>query len=283
MAKLLKGAPAAKALNESTRLRAEALRARGIVPTLAIVRTGDREDTAGYERSAVKSCMKQGIEAKCVRLEENMDAEKWLDEIRRLSRDETVHGVLVLFPIPASVSRADLGRALDPKKDVDGITPASLAGAFTGSGEGYPPCTADACIRLLEYYGVEISGSRAVVIGRSLTVGRPAAMMLMDRNATVTICHTRTKNVEKIAKEADILLVATGVKGSVGAAAFKPGQTVVDVGFHEDAEGLFSGDADFDSAFRVADAITPVPGGVGPLTTAILLSHTVDAADHTLT
>ncbi len=171
-----------------------------------------------------------------------------------------------------------LSRVLDPKKDVDGITPGSQAGVFSGSGEGFPPCTAQACVEILEHYEIPISGRHAAVVGRSMTVGRPAAMLLMAKNATVTVCHTRTRDVAARCREADIIIAATGKVNSVPREAFAPGQAVVDVGFHE-VEGSFCGDADFAAADEIAAYVTPVPGGVGAVTTALLAAHTVTAAE----
>ncbi len=277
MSTLLKGAPVAKKINADTAARCEKLRAVGIVPTLAIVRSDDRDDTTAYERSAIKRCNSLGIDTRPVYLEPNISKEDYLAAIDALNLDTGVHGVLVLSPLPGSVDEKSLSRRLAPEKDVDGITPGSQAGVFSGSGEGFPPCTAQACVEILEHYGIPISGSKAAVVGRSMTVGRPAAMLLMAKNATVTICHTRTKDVAAVCRDCDIIIAATGVAGSVARAAFVPGQAVVDVGFHE-VDGAFCGDADFDAAAEIAEYVTPVPGGVGAVTTALLAAHTVTAA-----
>lgn len=279
MAELLKGAAVAAKLKEETLRRGKLLSERGITPTLCIVRSDERDDTVAYERSAVRSLSKLNLQVKTLTFPGNVSREEYLDGIQSLNRDNSVHGVLVLSPLPRSVPREELSRTLKPQKDVDGITPGSLAGVFTGSGEGFPPCTAEACLRILEHYKIPLEGRRAVVLGRSLTVGRPAAMLLMARNATVTLCHTRTLDPAAIAREADIVVVATGRRNSLGAEGFRPGQAVVDVGFHQKEDGSFCGDADFEAAMEVCDWVTPVPGGVGAVTTALLALHTVEAAE----
>ena len=181
-------------------------------------------------------------------------------------------------PLPKHLDEAAACGALAPEKDVDGITQGSLFGVFANRPIGFPPCTADACIRILDHYGVDLSGKKAVVIGRSMVIGRPVAMLLMRKNATVTICHTRTKDMAGIARRAEVLVVAAGRRGVVTRDFFAPGQTVIDVGIHVNDEGKMCGDVDWEAAEGLADAMTPVPGGVGTVTTAVLLSHVVDAA-----
>lgn len=278
MSTLLKGAPVAKKINANTASRSALLRKRGIIPTLAIVRSDDRDDTTAYERSAIKRCNAQGVEVHSVYLEPGIAKDDYLAAIQALNDDASIHGVLVLSPLPKSVDEKSLSHVLSPQKDVDGITPGSQAGVFSGSQEGFPPCTAQACVEILEHYEIPISGRKAAVVGRSMTVGRPAALLLMARNATVTLCHSRTEDVAAICREADIVIAATGKVGSVPREAFAPGQAVVDVGFHE-VDGSFCGDADFTAADEIAAFVTPVPGGVGAVTTALLAAHTVDAAE----
>ncbi len=168
--------------------------------------------------------------------------------------------------------------ALDPAKDVDCMTDGSMSGVFTGKPIGFPPCTPQACMEILDHYGIDCTGKKAVVIGRSLVVGKPAAMMLIKKNATVTVCHTKTVDMPSVAREADIIIVAAGRAGVVGAEYVKPGQTVIDVGINVNAEGKLCGDVDYAAVKLIVDAITPVPGGVGSVTTSVLVSHVVDAA-----
>lgn len=279
MSMLLRGAPAAAALNEKTVQLVSELREKGIVPTLAIVRLGAREDDLSYERGAVKRCAAVGIETRCVSLPADISGEKLERTLRSLSAEETVHGILLLRPLPPALDETRILRAIAPEKDVDGATEASLATVYAGAGEGFAPCTAQAVLELLDYYEIPIEGKRAVILGRSLVVGRPAAMLLLHRGATVTLCHSKTENAAEIAREADILVAATRRRESVGAAYFRAGQTVIDVGIHYNEETQkLCGDIVFAEAESVVRAVTPVPGGVGALTTAVLAAHTAKAA-----
>lgn len=279
MSMLLRGAPAAAALNEKTAQLVSELREKGIVPTLAIVRLGAREDDLSYERGAVKRCAAVGIETRCVSLPADISGEELEKMLRSLSAEETVHGILLLRPLPPALDETRILRAIAPEKDVDGVTELSLAAVYAGTGEGFAPCTAQAVLELLDYYEIPIEGKRAVILGRSLVVGRPAAMLLLHRGATVTLCHSKTENAAEIAREADILVAATGRRESVGAAYFRAGQTVIDVGVHYNEETQkLCGDVAFAEAEALVRAITPVPGGVGALTTAVLAAHTAKAA-----
>ena len=279
MSMLLRGAPAAAALNEKTAQLVSELREKGIVPTLAIVRLGAREDDLSYERGAVKRCAAVGIETRCVSLPADISGEKLEKMLRSLSAEETVHGILLLRPLPPALEETRILRAIAPEKDVDGATEASLATVYAGTGEGFAPCTAQTVLELLDYYEIPIEGKRAVILGRSLVVGRPAAMLLLHRGATVTLCHSKTENAAEIAREADILVAAAGRRESVGAAYFRAGQTVIDVGIHYNEETQkLCGDIVFAEAESVVRAVTPVPGGVGALTTAVLAAHTAKAA-----
>lgn len=279
MSMLLRGAPAAAALNEKTVQLVSELREKGVIPTLAIVRLGAREDDLSYERAAVKCCAAVGIETRCISLPANVSGEELERTLRSLSAEETVHGILLLRPLPPALDETRILRAIAPEKDVDGATEASLATVYAGAGEGFAPCTAQAVLELLDYYDIPVAGKRAVLLGRSLVVGRPAAMLLLHRGATVTLCHSKTENAAEIAREADILVAATGRRESAGAAYFRAGQTVIDVGIHYNEEmQKLCGDIVFAEAESVVRAVTPVPGGVGALTTAVLAAHTAKAA-----
>ena len=279
MSMLLRGAPAAAALNEKTAQLVSELREKGTVPTLATVRRGAREDDLSYERSAVKRCAAVGIETRCISLPADVSGGELEKTLRALSAEETVHGILLLRPLPPALDETRILRAIAPEKDVDGATEASLAAVYAGTGEGFAPCTAQAVLELLDHYEIPIEGKRTVILGRSLVVGRPAAMLLLHRGATVTLCHSKTENAAEIAREADILVAATGRRESVGAAYFSAGQTVVDVGIHYNNETQkLCGDVVFAEAESVVRAVTPVPGGVGALTTAVLAAHTARAA-----
>ena len=281
MAELWKGAPAAAALTEQLIPRAQALRERGIVPTLAIIRVGERPEDLSYERGAMKRCEKVGIAVRQFLLTAVSSQADLMDVIEEVNRDQSIHGCLLFRPLPRHMDEQAACAALDPAKDVDGITPGSLAAVFSGSGAGYPPCTAQACLELLDHYGYELKGKRAVVVGRSLVIGKPASMLLLGRHATVTICHTRTADLPAECRRADVLIAAAGKAGVVGASCLSPGQVVIDVGINADEEGNLVGDVDFAAAEPVVTAITPVPGGVGAVTTSVLARHVIEAAEKT--
>ena len=208
----------------------------------------------------------------------DVSQEELLKVIDDVNKNDAIHGVLLFRPLPKHLNQSVIENALDPAKDVDCMTDGSMSGVFTGKPIGFPPCTPQACMEILDHYGIDCTGKKAVVIGRSLVVGKPAAMMLIKKNATVTVCHTKTVDMPSVAREADIIIVAAGRAGVVGAEYVKPGQTVIDVGINVNAEGKLCGDVDYAAVEPIVDAITPVPGGVGSVTTSVLVSHVVDAA-----
>lgn len=283
MAILLKGGPVAAALTEKTAALTESLLAQGVTPTLAILRVGEKPEDLSYERGAAKRCAACGVAVRPAALPEDVTQGALMETLEALNQDETVHGILLLRPLPAHLDGEAARQALRPEKDVDGVTDGSLAGVFTGSGQGFAPCTAQAVVELLDYYGIELRGKRAVVIGRSLVVGRPAAMLLMERGATVTICHSKTASLPDITREADILVAAAGRMGLIGPEHLAPGQVVIDVGIHQEpGTGSLRGDVRFQAAEPMVKALTPVPGGVGAVTSAILAMHTAQAAKRQL-
>ena len=279
MAELLKGAPVARALTEELAARCVALRERGVVPTLAIVRVGEREDDLSYERGALKRCEKVGIEVRRILLPADVSQDELLTAIEDINTDSAVHGCLMFRPLPAGLDEDTVAAALDPAKDVDSMTPASLLTTLSGRGEGFAPCTAEAVLALLDHYGVELDGAKVAVVGRSLVIGRPVAAMLTARNATVT-SHTHTRDLAAECCSADIVVAAVGRARTIGADAVREGQTIIDVGINwDEAAGKLVGDVDFDAAEPIVGAITPVPGGVGAVTTAILAKHVIEAAE----
>ena len=282
MATILKGAPVVAAMNERNAALCEQLKAKGITPTLAVVRVGEREDDLSYERGVMTRCGKVGVAVKQFVLPADATQEQLLRILDEVNTDDGIHGCLLFRPLPKQFDDRTVRAALRPEKDVDGITDGSLAGVFTNTAIGYPPCTAQACLEILKYYQVPLSGRRAVVVGRSLVVGKPSAMMLDRENATVTLCNSRTQDLPALCKEADIVVVAMGRQGFIGSDCLREGQIVVDVGIHVNAEGKLCGDVRFDEAEPLVEAITPVPGGVGTVTTSVLVGHVVDAAEKTL-
>lgn len=279
MARILKGAPVAEALDKKTAQAMEALKRRGIDPALGILRVGERADDLAYERAAVKRFEKLGMAVRLVNLPESVKHGALLAQIAKLNSDNGIHGVLMFRPLPKHLDECDACEALVPTKDVDGITRISAAALYTGAAGGFAPCTAEAVVALLEHYGVELAGKNVVVVGRSLVIGRPAAMLLMHRDATVTICNSHTAEIEKITSGADIVVAAIGKAEALGSGCFSPGQVVVDVGInYSAAREKLVGDVDFDAVEPIVGAITPVPSGVGSVTTAVLARHVVLAA-----
>jgi methylenetetrahydrofolate dehydrogenase (NADP+) / methenyltetrahydrofolate cyclohydrolase len=278
MAKLLKGAEVVSALNEKIAADVSALKAAGVVPTLAVVRVGERADDLAYERGVMKRAETVGITVQQFLLPEDAKEAELLDVIRQIGKDPVIHGCLLFRPLPKGIDDERVRAALAPEKDVDGITEGSLAGVFSGTSRGFPPCTAQACIEILDYYGIETQGKTAVVVGRSLVVGKPVAMMLLRKNATVTVCHTKTVDMPSVTRRADILIVAAGRAGVVGAEYVSAGQAVLDVGINFTPDGRMVGDADFTAIEPLVGAVTPVPGGVGTVTTSVLMEHVAEAA-----
>ena len=279
MAELLKGADVVAALGEKMTRDIEELKGRGITPTLAILRVGERPDDISYEKGATKRCESVGVAVRNIILPSDVTQEKLMANVEALNNDDSVHGVLIFRPLPKHLDENAVCAALKPEKDIDGITEGSLAGVFIGNGKGFAPCTAQACMEILDFYNIDCKGKRAVVIGRSLVVGKPAAIMLMGKHATVTVCHTRTVDMPAIARDAEILIVAAGKMESLTKEYFSPGQIVIDVGINWNEEkGKLCGDVKFDDAEPIVAAITPVPGGVGTVTTSVLVSHVVEAS-----
>ena len=279
---LLKGAEVAKALTETLQQEAQQLKAKGVEPCLTILRVGARDDDLSYERGAMKRCEKIGIAVRQVVLPEDVTQDALMDEVRKLNEDAAVHGVLMFRPLPKHLDDEAVRAALAPAKDMDGITDGSMTAVYAGTKNGYAPCTAQACVELLKHFNIPIKGKRVVVIGRSLVIGKPVSLLLLAEHATVTICHSRSENLSDICKEADILVVAAGKAGMIGAESVRAGQVVLDVGIHANADGTLCGDTRFAEVEPVVAAITPVPGGVGAVTTAVLASHVLEAAKKTL-
>ena len=289
MAKRLLGKEVNEAIVANLLERTTALRAKGVVPTLGIIRVGANPSDLSYEKGATTKGEQVGVDVKKFELPEDATKEQVLAMIDQVNADDSIHGVLMFRPLPKHLKNDQnvICNRLDPKKDVDCMTHLSNAGVFEDRKDlGYAPCTPAACMEILDHYGIDCKGKTAVVIGRSLVVGKPAAMMLMSKNATVTICHTKTVDTAAVCRNADIIISAAGVLKSLTKDYVRPGQVVIDVSMNWDAEkittrgkGGMSGDAIFDEVEPIVDAITPVPGGVGAVTTSVLMKHVVEAAE----
>ena len=280
LARILRGKPVAQALDAQVGDRVRVLKAKGVVPTLAIVRVGEREDDLAYERGATRRCESLGIAIRSITLEEGCTQDELLHAISAINEDVTVHGCLLLRPLPPHMDEHAVCNKLSESKDVDCATDKSLLGVFVNRTEGFPPCTAEACIAILDHYGYTLEGANVCVLGRSLVIGKPVSLMLQARNATVTMCHTRTRDLSDSCSNADVVIVATGHPKTLTADYVHEGQVVVDLGINWDpVANKLCGDADYDSVEPVVEAITPVPGGVGSVTTAVLAKHVVEAAE----
>lgn len=279
MAQLLTGKEVVAAMADDLRARIASLAERGVAPTLALVRVGHRPDDLSYERTARKRAEGLGVGLAAFALDKFAPQEQVLATIGQVNRDPAIHGCLLFRPLPSFLDDRAICDALDPAKDVDGITPASLAAVFTDRPDGFPPCTAAACLVLLDHYGIPVEGKHVVVVGRSLVVGKPVSMLLLERHASVTICHSRTEHLADTTRSADIVICATGRARAFGPGFFSPGQTVLDVGINFDTQGNLCGDVDFEAVEPVVGAITPVPGGLGSVTTSVTMVHTVQAAE----
>ncbi|MDO4621216.1 MAG: bifunctional 5,10-methylenetetrahydrofolate dehydrogenase/5,10-methenyltetrahydrofolate cyclohydrolase [Lachnospiraceae bacterium] len=286
MARLLLGKEVNAALNQEVTARCEKLKSEGVHPTLAIVRCGEDAAALSYERGALKRAETLGVQTQVTVFPETVTKDELIRGIRALNENPAVHGVLLFRPLPGALRKEEeeICNSLFPEKDVDCMTDLSNAGVYAGKDLGYPPCTPEAVIRILKHYDIELTGKNICVIGRSLVVGKPVSMMLLKENATVTICHTRTVGLAAIAQAADIIVSAAGAAGSLTKDFVRPGQVVIDVSVNwdpkkNDGRGGITGDAAADEIEPLVDSFTPVPGGVGAVTTSVLLEHVVRAAE----
>ncbi len=273
---ILKGAPTVQAMFDKMQIKLMHL--EGYQPHLAIIRVGEKPDDIAYERGAKSRMEKTGLRCSCYEFPADISMEEFEQSFDFINNDDDIDGILLLRPLPKHLDEAKIVNKIDPEKDMDGISPVNMAKVFMGDKTGYAPCTAQAVIELLDQEGIDVSGKRVAVIGRSLVVGRPLAMLLMHKNATVTICHTKTQNAEAICRSCDIVIAAAGCAKMVGSAYLGNDTTVIDVGINVDENGKLCGDVDFEAIKDIAKAATPVPGGVGSVTTSVLAAHTIRAA-----
>jgi len=279
MEHIMSGLPVAAALLQKASEEAAKLKEKGITPKLALLRVGESPEDLRYERNLIKKAAQIGAETEVHVLPENASEDDMRAAIWQMDEDHGVHGIMVFRPLPAGINEEAICQEINPEKDVDGATEGSLAGVFMQHERGFAPCTARAVMEMLDYYGVELSGKKVTVIGRSLVVGRPLACMLLAKNATVTIAHSKTADLAAEARSADILISATGMPKMVDQSYIREGQIVVDVGVAFDPQsGKLCGDVDFEKVEALASSITPVKGGVGAVTTAVLMTQVVEAA-----
>ena len=269
---ILKGLPVANAINEKLMEQVKSI--EGPLPHLAIIRVGERPDDCSYERGAVKKMDKVGVRCTTYTFDADIDNETFQAEFDKINENPDIDGILMLRPLPKQLDEKQIENKIDPRKDLDGISPLNLAKVYAGDESGYAPCTAEAVIEMLDYAGIDIKGKRVTVVGRSLVIGKPVSMLLMKRNATVTVCHTKTVDMAGTCKNAEILVAAAGAARMIKKEYVADGAVVIDVGINVD----LCGDVDFDEISDIAAAATPVPGGVGSVTTSVLAKHLVKAA-----
>ncbi|MBQ9070472.1 MAG: bifunctional methylenetetrahydrofolate dehydrogenase/methenyltetrahydrofolate cyclohydrolase FolD [Clostridia bacterium] len=277
MAKIIDGKLVSASIRASVADEVKALRENGICPTLAVILVGDDPASAVYVRNKQKACIETGIEPIQITLPKETTESELLSKIDELNRDSKIHGILVQLPLPEHISEEKVISKINPEKDVDAFTHESVGRIVEGK-YSFLPCTPAGIMKLLEYYEIDVAGKECVVIGRSNIVGKPMALLLLNASGTVTVCHSKTKNLSEVTKRADILIVAVGKAKFVTADMVKEGAVVVDVGINRMPDGKLAGDVDFDSVSSVASLLTPVPGGVGPMTIAMLMCNTVFAA-----
>jgi len=280
MANILKGKVVANRIKENIKENVLKLKGEGINPTLGILRVGKNPDDIAYERSILKNCENVGINGVVYEEKENISTEELIHTLNGLNNDANIHGILIFRPLPKHIDEKLISNTINPLKDVDCMNPLNLEKIFEGNTDGFAPCTPKAAMKILEYYDIPLEGANAVVINRSMVVGKPLSMMLLSKNATVTICHSRTKGLSKLTNEADIVVTALGRAKYFGEEYFNENSTVIDVGISLDEEGKICGDVNTEVVSNIAKNVTPVPGGVGSVTTSILLSHVIVAINN---
>ena len=281
MAQRLLGRPVADAIKEDLARRVAALAEKGVTPRLAVIRLGEDPGDMAYERSILRNCEKLGCAAQSMALPPDISQEALIDRIEQVNADPAIHGCLLLRPLPKHMDSAKVCDALAPEKDLDGMGCRALGALFAGREDAFAPCTAQACLEMLKYYGIDPAGKRAAVVGRSLVIGRPVGQLLLQADATVTLCHSRTPDLTAVCRETDILIVAVGRAGMIGAEHTRPGQVILDVGVNS-VEGKLCGDVRTEEAEETAAAVSPVPGGVGAVTPSVLMAHLVEAAERAI-
>jgi methylenetetrahydrofolate dehydrogenase (NADP+)/methenyltetrahydrofolate cyclohydrolase len=271
---ILKGLPVANAINEKL---IEELKGMDKVPHLAIIRVGERPDDMSYERGATKKMEKVGFDCTSYTFPADIDNETFQKEFDKINEDDNIDGILLLRPLPKHLDEKAIENRINPNKDLDGISPVNLAKVYAGDTTGFAPCTAEAVIEMLDFAGVDLTGKRVTVVGRSLVIGKPVTMLLMKKNSTVTVCHTKTVDMASVCRNAEIVVAAAGVAKMIDKSFISKDAIVIDVGINVDEDGNLCGDVNFDEVSELASILTPVPGGVGSVTTSVLAKHLMKA------
>lgn len=276
---LMKGAEVNAAMKERMINRVDALKKKGVQPVINIVRIGNRSDDLAYERGARKRMESVGVEMKITELPEDISQADFVKAFRKVNEDKTVHGIMLFRPLPKHLDESEIASIINPIKDVDCMSPVNIAKVFMGDEGVFAPCTAKAVMEMLAHYEVDLSGKNVVIVGRSMVVGKPLAMLMLKKNATVTVCHTRTVDLAEKCRRADAIVAAAGRAGMITGDMISRGTIVVDVGININEEGKLCGDVEFESVEPQASYISPVPGGVGGVTSSVLASHVIKAAE----
>ena len=271
---ILKGLPVANAINEKL---IEELKGMDKVQHLAIIRVGERPDDMSYERGATKKMEKVGFDCTSYTFPADIDNETFQKEFDKINEDDNIDGILLLRPLPKHLDEKAIENRINPNKDLDGISPVNLAKVYAGDTTGFAPCTAEAVIEMLDFAGVDLTGKRVTVVGRSLVIGKPVTMLLMKKNSTVTVCHTKTVDMASVCRNAEIVIAAAGVAKMIDKSFISKDAIVIDVGINVDEDGNLCGDVNFDEVSELASILTPVPGGVGSVTTSVLAKHLMKA------
>ncbi len=276
---LMRGADVNAAMKENMTGRVERLKEKGIQPVLNIIRVGKRADDLAYERGAGRRMESVGVEMRVTELAEDISMERLIETFSDINEDGNVHGIMLFRPLPGHLDEAEIASLIDPAKDVDCMSPVNIAKVFTGDESGFAPCTAQAVMEMLDRYEMDLRGKNVTIVGRSMVVGKPLAMLMLKKNATVTICHTGTANLAEECRRADIVVAAAGKAKMITADMIRKGSVVVDVGINVDEDGNLCGDVDFESVAQLTSRISPVPGGVGGVTSSVLAEHVIRAAE----
>lgn len=277
MTDILKGGPVAKAIKEKIKVEVDALKEKNIIPTLGIIRMGNRPDDISYEKGVIRNCESVGIQARVFEVPADTPMNEFADLLKKVNDDDSVHGILMFRPLPKHIDYEAVKSLIDPRKDIDCMSPINLEKVFEGELDGFVPCTPKAVIEVLKYYDVPLIGANVAIINRSMVVGRPLSMMFLGESSTVTICHSKTKNLPTVTANSDIVVAAVGKARMLGKEYFSDNSIVIDVGINDAGEGKICGDVNYDSIVEDVKAITPVPGGIGSVTSAILLRHVIIA------
>ncbi|AYD40796.1 bifunctional 5,10-methylene-tetrahydrofolate dehydrogenase/5,10-methylene-tetrahydrofolate cyclohydrolase [Clostridium fermenticellae] len=277
MGAIIKGKPVADSISEGIILEVKELKERNIIPKLVAVRVGENESDLSYERGAFKRCSKVGIEMEVKKFPGSISEEEFIAEIKKLNDDKSVNGILVFRPLPKQLSEDNIKYIISPEKDIDCLSPINVAKLMENDNTGFVPCTPSAVMEILKYYNVDIAGKNVVIIGRSMLVGKPISILLLNENATVTICHSQTRDISMFSSKADIVIVGVGKANMIDESYIKEGAIVIDVGINICSNGKLCGDVNTDRCFNKASMITPVPSGVGSVTTSVLVKHVIKA------